>query len=330
MPVLDLLASPPVLFTLAMGLLLVLVRSPMPWTRTGGGVFLVLALVAAAVLLRQPHLRPLVLTADRLPVMFLLLLSAAALWVAFHQALHLPRDEEDDTADVWRGLSPEELLAGGATVLGVAVCAYGFGAPLAPVADFSQGTPDSAAPWFLLGLQDLRSYFDPWVPGVLLPVLAVAGLLLLPYLDRSAEAPRSRLDERRDVVLFFLFVWFLLALLPMAFGAWSLSSGDALARPFSEILWKVVLENPPRFVWLRELPGLLLAAAYFVVLPRQLPRWKPTRAIFGRYLKRLGRRRFNLGIAFVLIFLLIPLKMYGRWLAGVEYFIYLPELGLNF
>ena len=92
MAALDLLLSPPVLFTLAMAALLVLVRSPLPWTRVGGVVLLVAALAAVAVLLRRPS----VLDPERLPVLLLLLLSAAALWVAFHQALHVSEGVEGE------------------------------------------------------------------------------------------------------------------------------------------------------------------------------------------------------------------------------------------
>jgi len=135
------------------------------------------------------------------------------------------------------------------------------------------------------------------------------------------------------VVYYFFFVWFLLALLPMV-GAVFLPGGPpepgaALARPLSELGWGL-FGLPPRQAWLRELPAALLLGLYFFVLPRQLPRWKPTRALFGRYVKRLGQRRFYVAMAYMQLWILVPIKMYAHWLFGIGYFLYLPELGFNF
>ena len=74
----------------------------------------------------------------------------------------------------------------------------------------------------------------------------------------------------------------------------------------------------------------MVLGLYFGVLPWQLPRWKATRALFGRYRKRLGPRRYYVAMAMIGLWVLMPLKMYGRWLLGIGYFLDLPELGLRF
>ena len=336
------LASPVVLFSLAMGLFLLVVRSPWPWTRIGGAILAAFAIGGLVPVFMDPSLRDLALSPERLPIVLLVLLSGVALWAALHQALHLPREPEAEPADGWSGFSPAELLAGGAVVVAVAIAAFTLSAPPAAPYDPAHSPEDLAAPWFLRGFQEMGLYFDPWVATVLLPVLMVLALLALPHLDipaapsgkTAAEQAQAGFEERRDVVFFFLFVWFLLALLPMVSAAFlrtpSVAGGPDLARPVSVLVWSLVAGEPPRQAWLRELPSLLLLGLYFVVLPRQLPRWKPTRALFGRYLKRLGRRRFYLAIAFMLLWMLVPLKMYGRWLLGIGYFVYLPELSFRF
>jgi hypothetical protein len=327
----DELTAPPVLFSLALGLFLLMVRSPWPWTRVGGGFAVVAALALLAAAVADPGARALLLDSERLPILVLVAASGAALWTGFHRALHGPRGRHERPP--WRGPSPAEKLAGGVVVALAALAAFALGAPPAPMADPAAG--GGTAPWFLAGLRAMSWHFDPWVPAVLVPLLAVAGLVALPYLDVPAQPPpASAFDERRDVVCFFVFVWFLLALLPMAAAAFLRPEAAAmppeLAPSFSELAWSRVVEPPPRAPWVRELPAFAVLALYFVVLPRQLPRWKPTRALFGRYLKRLGPRRFYAAMALMGLWILIPLKMVGRWLLGIGYFLDLPELSLRF
>lgn len=331
------LTAPPVLFSLTLGLILVLLRSPWPWTRFGGGFLLALGLGILAAVLIDPGARELLFDPERLPVLVLVVGSGGAMWAAFHQARHRRR-HSDEEAPPWRGPSAAEALAGGIVVVLAALGAFALGAPLAAMAE--PGTAAGVAPWFLLGLQEMRSYFDPWVPTVLLPLLALASLVALPYLDVPEESPsQSGFDERRDVAYFFVFVWFLLFLLPMASAAFlrpAIAPVQAapvppdLALSFSELVWSLAVEPPPRPAWLRELPAVVVLGLYFVALPRQLPRWKPTRALFGRYLKRLGPRRFYVAMAMVLVWMLLPLKMYGRWLLGIGFFLDLPELSFRF
>lgn len=326
---LDVLTAPPVLFSLVLGLLLVLLRSPWPWTRFGGGLLLTLALGILAAGLTDSGVRDRVFHAERLPVLVLVLASGGATWAVLHQARQRRGGGETPS---WRGPTAAEALAGGVVVVLAALGAFVLGAPLTAMAE--PGAAAGVPPWFLLGLEELRRYFDLWVPTVLMPLLAVAGLVALPYLDPPPETPtRDGDDERRDVAYFFVFVWFLLVLLPMAsagFLRFEALEPPELALSFSELAWTLAVEPPPRSPWLRELPAVVVLGLYFVVLPRQLPRWKPTRALFGRYLKRLGPRRFHVAMAMALLWLLIPLKMYARWLLGIGYFLDLPELSLRF
>ena len=51
-------------------------------------------------------------------------------------------------------------------------------------------TSDSSAPWFFLWVQQLLKFGDPFLLGVLTPVLVVIGLGLLPYV-----LPNARKEE---------------------------------------------------------------------------------------------------------------------------------------
>ena len=45
----------------------------------------------------------------------------------------------------------------------------------------------SKVPWYFLGLQEMLVYFDPWLAGVVLPGLIIAGLICIPYVDKNPK-----------------------------------------------------------------------------------------------------------------------------------------------
>lgn len=74
-----------------------------------------------------------------------------------------------------------EIILFQACVVVLAVISIFFDAPLEGIAD-PYHTPNPAkAPWYFLGLQELLHYFPPIVAGVLLPTLAVVGIVVIPY-----------------------------------------------------------------------------------------------------------------------------------------------------
>ena len=59
-------------------------------------------------------------------------------------------------------------------------------------------TPHVAkAPWYFLGLQELLSYFNATVAGVLVPPVYLVGLALIPYIDRSPVQGGTRPQAHR-------------------------------------------------------------------------------------------------------------------------------------
>ena len=65
-------------------------------------------------------------------------------------------------------------------------------------------TPNPAkAPWYFLGLQELLSYWDPQIAGVMIPlVLGVAIWMAFPYIDRNPETHPSK---RKFAIMFYTF-----------------------------------------------------------------------------------------------------------------------------
>jgi quinol-cytochrome oxidoreductase complex cytochrome b subunit len=63
----------------------------------------------------------------------------------------------------------------------LALISLTFDAPLEGIADPDHTPNPAKAPWYFLGLQELLHYFPPVVAGVLLPALAVIGVVIIPY-----------------------------------------------------------------------------------------------------------------------------------------------------
>jgi quinol-cytochrome oxidoreductase complex cytochrome b subunit len=91
------------------------------------------------------------------------------------------------------------------TLLTVAICvalALVSDAPLKELANPAVPENPAKAPWYFLGLQELVSY-SAFMGGIGIPAIVLAGLALIPYLDRESEGSGEWLGGRggRRVVL---------------------------------------------------------------------------------------------------------------------------------
>jgi quinol-cytochrome oxidoreductase complex cytochrome b subunit len=107
------------------------------------------------------------------------------------------RDPNDEVF-AWPHLLYREVLVAVGVVVVLHAASLLFMAPLEEMADPTRTPNPAKAPWYFLGLQELVHY-SAFVGGVLVPALIVAGLVLLPYVDRSPRgsgrwfAPERRL-----------------------------------------------------------------------------------------------------------------------------------------
>lgn len=60
-------------------------------------------------------------------------------------------------------------------------------APLEEEANPGKTPNPSKAPWYFVGLQEMLVYFDPWIAGVMAPLLIIIGLSVIPYMDRNTK-----------------------------------------------------------------------------------------------------------------------------------------------
>ncbi|MBI3947279.1 MAG: menaquinol oxidoreductase [Armatimonadetes bacterium] len=134
----------------------------------------------------------------------------------------------EDAVSTWPHLLLRGLICALVCLSALLAAAMLFDAPLHDPASAAE-TPDPAkAPWYLLGLQELVHY-SAFIGGVLAPGLSLAGLVMLPYLDRShARRPR---DRRTGICLFTLFL--LANLVLILIGAWFRGPGWSWTTPWS-------------------------------------------------------------------------------------------------
>jgi hypothetical protein len=144
----------------------------------------------------------------------------------------------EDREEVWMTaphLLVREIILFQVTVIVLAIVSLAFDAPLEGIADPSHTPNPAKAPWYFLGMQELLHYFPPIVAGILLPALAVIGIVVIPYFRINLEvvgfyerpwkgnlAWLGALVAVVSVVLFLYHVWPVLVPTLAVFAAMSL------------------------------------------------------------------------------------------------------------
>ena len=125
-------------------------------------------------------------------------------------AIQQVKKEPTDKVSVWPHLVAAEFVALMALTGALVIFSVFVDAPLLEFANFNAQPNPSKAPWYFLGLQELLSYFDPQVAGVIIPGFGLAGLMAVPYLDRN---PSVRPSDRKLAIMIFSFFLFAAAVL---------------------------------------------------------------------------------------------------------------------
>ena len=269
----------------------------------------------------------LILAPDNIPVLALLPLTLLMLWHAAREARREDAGLAETPAhdiDTWPHLVRIEMLFGVAALVLLTVWSITVDAPLESAADPNRQPDPSKAPWYFLGLQELLVYFDPWIAGVMIPLLIIAGLMAIPYLDTNPEGNgRWSFRPRRFAILTFLFGFVALWLVPIFIGvffrgpswgfywpweAWEPGRAPALAsRDLSDVLG-VVSPRGAFWVGAAACAGWYLTAAVVYVLARQ-----------RAWLRQLGPTRYAITAFLFLTMLGVPAKMLLRWTLGIKY-----------
>ncbi len=120
-------------------------------------------------------------------------------------AIQQVKKEPTDKISTWPHLIAAEFVALMVLTAGLVVFSVYVDAPLLEFANFNDQPNPSKAPWYFLGLQELLSYFDPQVAGVIIPGFGLAGLAFIPYVDRNPSVRPS--DRKLAIMIYSVFLF---------------------------------------------------------------------------------------------------------------------------
>ncbi|MBW3666783.1 MAG: hypothetical protein KY394_04220, partial [Actinobacteria bacterium] len=116
-------------------------------------------------------------------------------------AIQKVKPEPTDKVNTWPHLMLMEFGALLAITGLLVIMAVIIHSPLLDPANFNATPNPSKAPWYFLGLQELLSYFDPQIAGVMVPTFTgMIGFMMIPYLDRN---PSTRPSDRKFAILLY-------------------------------------------------------------------------------------------------------------------------------
>lgn len=296
--------------------------------------------------------RDIVTKPDNVPIVGLIVLVGFFTWLSLRRAVindarmaqGLPNLEElePEKTLTWPDLVYTELIAMVVQTIVLVVWGILLQAPLEQPASSTTAPNPSKAPWYFLGLQEMLVYFDPWMAGVVLPSLIIVGLMAMPYIDtnKSGNGYYTYNQRKFAYITFqygFLVLWVILILLGTFlrgpnwnfFGPyeyWDLHKLIPLNNVnLSDIFWVQLMgTSKPTMILIRELPGLLVCAAYFVLIPPILGQ-----LFFKKMIKEGGYLRYSVMVVLLLFMASLPIKMVLRWTINLKYLVAIPEYFFN-
>lgn len=306
--------------------------------------------------LADPNFILIILFPDNVPISILLVMVAFFTWFTLHKAAEndarieqglgpveaLPENREKVWS--WPNLVYTELFAIIACTAFLIIWAIIFKAPLEEPANPTWAPNPAKAPWYFLGLQEMLVYFDPWMAGVVLPGLIVAGLIAIPYIDTNPKGNGYyTIMERKWAIISFLYGWLVLWVYLIIVGVFFRGPNWTFYGPFEYwSLYKIVPEyniNLSEYIWikgfgvsmpknliLREIFGIVLTLAYVGIIPE----WARKATKMGRqFYQDLGAIRYYIFMFLFITMMSLPIKMVLRWLFSLKYIVALPEWELN-
>jgi hypothetical protein len=316
----------------------------------------IVSIPVVAWLFSDPNFYLIIKTPDNVPIGILLILVCWSTWFSLHKAAinderieqglgpveGLPENREKVWS--WPNLVYTELFAMIACTAFLVIWAIIFKAPLEEPANPTWAPNPAKAPWYFLGLQEMLVYFDPWMAGVVLPVLIIVGLVAIPYIDTNPKGNGYyTIMERKMAIWLFMFGWLVLWVYLIIIGVFMRGPNWTFYGPFefwdvhkvvsefnvnlSEIIWiKTLGIGMPKNLVVREIFGILGTVAYLIAMPALIA--KKTK--FGKQVfENLGSIKYHILILLFLIMMSLPIKMVLRWLFSLKYIVALPEWELN-
>jgi hypothetical protein len=127
--------------------------------------------------------------------------SQRLLTVVKARAIQTVKTEPTDKVNTWPHLMLMEFGALLAITGFLVILSVIIHSPLLDPANFNATPNPSKAPWYFLGLQELLSYFDPQIAGVMIPtVTGIIGFMMVPYVDKN---PSTRPSDRKFAIALY-------------------------------------------------------------------------------------------------------------------------------
>ncbi len=121
------------------------------------------------------------------------------------RAIQQVKPTPTDKVNTWPHLMIAEFTALLVVTALLIVLSVILQAPLLELANFNATPNPSKAPWYFLGLQELLSYYDPQIAGVIIPTITgLLGFMAIPYVDRNPSTKPS--DRKFAIMLYTLFL----------------------------------------------------------------------------------------------------------------------------
>lgn len=245
----------------------------------------------------------------------------------------------EETVLVWPHLVYREFLALLLATVVLVALSLVSGAPLEEMASHDTTPNPMKAPWYFLGLQELLVFFDPWLAGVVLPVLMVVGLMAIPYLDTNPLGKGVySFSERRLAVTTYAFglgLWFILIIVGVWFRGldwqwywpwdnWEVHKPASSVRLVDlDVMLQGLLKFSPAplfsIPWLGLAPTLAMLITWALVAGYYVVGFTLPMLCCRDFFRRLGFVRYHLVMFFYLTMMAVPLKIFIRLVFNIKY-----------
>ncbi|MEK7733250.1 MAG: cytochrome C [Planctomycetota bacterium] len=237
-------------------------------------------------------------------------------------------DISESELPTWPYLVRKEFLAAIICMIILIVWSVMLDAPLEELSDSTMTPNPAKAPWYFLGLQEMLVYFDPWIAGVVFPMLIVVGLMAIPYIDINPKGNGYyTFRERKFAMLTFCFgfhvLWILLIIVGVFmrgpgwlwFWPWQEWDTHRIAAEINYDLTSFIGVSSKSFLGF-VLGGAVVMGYYYLGIT------VPHRFMKGRksaVLEKLGFIRYTMVAFLFLSMMALPIKVFFRFVFHIKY-----------
>ena len=300
----------------------------------------------------DPNFRLIIVKEDNVPITILIGMVGFFTWLAMRKAVlndeRIAKGEppaetlDNEKVLVWPDLVYTELIAMIVVTFLLVIWAVVLKAPLEQPATTAKAPNPSKAPWYFLGLQEMLVYYDPWMAGIVLPLMIMQGLVAIPYIDFNTKGSGYyTFAERKFAISVFLVGFVVMWVTLIVLGTFLRGPNWNFFGPYeywdthkvlplnnvnlSDYFWLSFLGRPLPANWfIRELPGILVVLGYLFALPPLL-----AKTVLRSFFIRGGFLRFMILVNLLQFMGALPLKMLLRWSINLKYIVYIPEFFFN-